>query len=146
MIVISTIYRLELAFSIGGAAMFTFILTPSLFRGFDRDLAGRIVGLLFPGYFHWGLVCGGIALICLLLTKPKRWLIATVIIAAMLLITSVQAYIIEHRAAELKKEIPSFVTTPADHPLRQEFKKLHGISAACNLSVIAGGIILIILR
>ncbi len=139
------IYRLALAFWVGGAALFTFVLTPTLFKGLDRDMAGNIVGLLFPGYFRWGLICGGIALICLLLSKRPHMLTSALIIAAMLAVTSLQAFVIEPRAAAIKKEIPSFVTTPDDHPLRQQFRKLHGISAACNLSVIGGGIALIIL-
>lgn len=141
----SAIYRLALAFWVGGAALFTFVLTPTLFKGLDRDLAGNIVGLLFPGYFRWGLICGGIALVCLLLGKRPHMLTSALIIAAMLAVTSLQAFVIEPRAAAIKKEIPSFVTTPDDHPLRQQFRKLHGISAACNLSVIGGGIALIIL-
>ena len=63
----------------------------------------------------------------------------------MLAIASAQAFIIEPRAAKLKKEIGSFETTAADNPLRKQFRKLHGISAAGNLAVIAGGVLLIVL-
>ena len=102
----SAIYRLALAFWVGGAALFTFVLTPTLFKGLDRDMAGNIVGLLFPGYFRWGLICGGIALICLLLGKRPHMLTSALIIAAMLTVTSLQAFVIEPRAAAIKKEIP----------------------------------------
>jgi len=142
---LSIVYRLLIAFWVGGAALFTFVLTPTLFKSYDRDLAGNIVGVLFPGYFKVGLICGVLALGCLLFTREKRWLASSLIIVAMLVITSLQAFVIEPKAAALKKEIPSFVTTPSDHPLRQQFKKLHGISAAGNLGVIGGGIALIIL-
>lgn len=67
------------------------------------------------------------------------------ILTLMLTLTAIQAFFIEPRAAALKKEIPSFVTTPKEDPLRREFSRLHGISAVCNLSVIAGGVVLIIL-
>ncbi len=142
---LSILYRLLITFWVGGAALFTFVLTPTLFRSFDRDTAGTIVGVLFPGYFKWGLICGVLALGCLLFTREKRWLASSIIIVAMLVVTSLQAFVIEPRAAALKKEIPSFITTPADHPLRQQFKKLHGLSAAGNLGVIGGGIALLIL-
>ncbi len=56
------LYRLAIACWIGGASLFTFVLTPIIFKSFDRDMAGRIVGALFPGYFKWGLLCGVIAL------------------------------------------------------------------------------------
>ena len=63
----------------------------------------------------------------------------------MLALTSFGAFYIEPRAAALKKEIPSFVTTPKDHPLRKEFARLHGISAVSNLAVFGGGVALVIL-
>jgi uncharacterized membrane protein len=143
---LAVLYRLAVAFWTGGAALFTFILTPAIFARYDRDQAGAIVGVLFPGYFRWGLVCGAVALACLLLAPKRRFKVASaVIIVAMLAATAYQSFVIEPRAAQLKREIPSFVTTPADDPLRQEFRKLHGISAASNLGVIGGGVALLIL-
>ena len=56
--IITIIYRLAVAFWVGGVAIFTFVLTPILFKTQARDLAGTIVGVLFPGYFRWGLACG----------------------------------------------------------------------------------------
>ena len=142
---LSIVYRLLIAFWAGGAALFTFVLTPTLFKSFDRDMAGNIVGVLFPGYFKWGLICGILAVGCLLFVRGKSWFASTIIIVVMLVVTSLQAFVIEPKAAALKKDIPSFVTTPVDHPLRQQFKKLHAVSAISNLGVIGGGIALIIL-
>jgi hypothetical protein len=139
------IYHLAVTCWLGGAALFTFVLTPTLFKSYSRDIAGGIVGVLFPGYFQWGLACGVIALLCLLLTRGRQIMVPAILLAIMLIITATQAFIIEPRAAELKRQIPSFETTPPDHPLRVRFRKLHGISAAANLAVIGGGIILVIL-
>jgi hypothetical protein len=143
--VLTVIYRLAISLWFGGAALFTFALTPILFRSESRDTAGRIVGLLFPSYFRWGLACGVIALICRLIVNGKSQPLAAIVLVVMLLITSYQAFSIEPRAAELKRQIPSFETTPKDHPLRREFSKLHGVSAVCNLVVIAGGAVLVVL-
>ncbi len=137
--------RLAIAFWVGGASLFTFVLTPIIFTRLPRDQAGVIVGHLFPAYFRWGLACGAIALITRFLLKGKEGVAATLILCAMLCLTSFQAFYIEPRAVALKKEIPSFESTPKDHPARKAFGKLHGISAVCNLSVIAGGIALIVL-
>ena len=143
---ISTIiFRLSIALWFGGASLFTFVLTPSLFKSYNRDLAGGIVGVLFPGYFKWGLACGGIALVSLFFARGRHTVASASIIAIMLVITAVQAFVIEPKAAELKKSIPSFVTTPPDHPQRAQFRKLHGISAAGNLGVIGGGLALVFL-
>lgn len=142
---VSLLYRFSVAFWAGGIAIFTFVLTPILFRSLPRDQAGNIVGILFPGYFRWGLACGAISLVTLLFLRDRAFVTKLVIILAMLAITSVQAFVIEPRAAALKKEIPSFETTSKDHPLRRQFSKLHGISAVCNLSVFGGGAVLLIL-
>ena len=50
------LYRLAIACWVGGASLFTFVLTPTIFKSYNRDIAGGIVGVLFPGYFKWGLV------------------------------------------------------------------------------------------
>ena len=140
------LYRLAIACWIGGACLFTFVLTPTIFKSYNRDMAGGIVGVLFPGYFKWGLACGVVALAAVLISSTiKHKTIAAVIIAVMLAITSVQAFVIEPRAAALKKEIPSFETTAQENPLRVRFRKLHGVSAVSNLVVIGGGIALIVL-
>lgn len=142
---VTVIYRLAVSLWLGGAALFTFVLTPILFRSESRDVAGRIVGLLFPGYFRWGLACGIVALICRVILSGKGVVPSSAIIGAMLLLSSFQAFYIEPKAAELKRQIVSFETTSKDDPLRKEFAKLHGVSAVCNLTVIAGGVILVIL-
>jgi len=142
---VTVIYRLAVALWLGGAALFTFVLTPMLFRHESRDVAGRIVGLFFPGYFRWGLACGLVAIICRVILSGKGMVPAALIIGAMLLLSSFQAFYIEPKAAALKRGIVSFETTSKDDPLRRAFAKLHGVSAACNLSVIAGGVVLVIL-
>lgn len=142
---IPVLYRLALSFWIGGVALFTFVLTPILFKTQPRDLAGRIVGVLFPGYFRWGLACGAVALVCLLLQRGRHFIPALVLLVLMLAATSFQALVIEPKAAALKGQIGSFETTPKDDPRRQEFSRLHAVSAVCNLTVFAGGVVLIIL-
>jgi hypothetical protein len=140
------LYRLTVACWVGGTSLFTFVLTPAIFKSYNRDMAGGIVGVLFPGYFRWGLVCGVVALATILMSSTVKYkTAAVVIIAAMTVITSLQAFVIEPKAVALKKAIPSFEITPREDPLRVQFRKLHGVSAVSNLAVIGGGIALIIL-
>lgn len=142
---VGMLYQLAIAFWAGGYALFTFVLTPMLFKAENRDSAGRIVGILFPGYFRWGLACGAVALLCRLVMRGGRLEIITGILVVMLSITAFQAFHVEPKAAEIKRGIASFETTPKDDPLRREFSRLHGISAVCNLTVIVGGIVLVLL-
>ena len=143
--ILSVIYRLAIAFWVGGVAIFTFVLTPIIFKSFDRDMAGKIVGFVFPAYFRWGLACGLIGIVTLLILRGRNFIPSLVIILLMFSLSAFGAFYIEPKAAALKREIPSFVTTPKDHPLRKEFSKLHGISAVCNLAVFGGGVALVIL-
>jgi len=53
---LSIIYRLLIAFWVGGAALFTFILTPTLFKSFDRDMAVTLWDI--SRLFQMGLICG----------------------------------------------------------------------------------------
>lgn len=142
---IDMLYRLAVSLWAGGNAIFTLMLTPILFKTESRDVAGRIVGNLFPGYFRWGLACGVIALICRLAGRGLEPRLPVILLTAMLALTSFQAFYVEPRAAELKRQIGSFEATGKEHPLRREFSKLHGVSAVCNLTVLAGGVLLVVL-
>lgn len=139
------LYRLAIALWAGGNAIFTLVLTPILFKTEGRDTAARIVGSFFPGYFRWGLACGVVALLCRLLAASGGSKTPALLLVAMLAVTSFQAFYVEPRAAELKRQIGSFETTTKEHPLRRQFAKLHGISAVCNLLVLAGGLVLVVL-
>jgi hypothetical protein len=138
-------YQLAIALWAGGNAIFTFILTPILFRTESRDTAARIVGNLFPGYFRWGLACGVIAVVCRLIGRGVDLKLPMVILVVMLAVTSFQAFYLEPRIAELKLKIGSFETTSKEDPLRKEFSKLHAVSAVCNLTVLTGGVVLVVL-
>jgi hypothetical protein len=139
------ILRLAVSFWVGGVAIFTFVLTPIIFKVNDRDTAGRIVGTLFPGYFKWGLACGAIGLFSILLARGKNFITILILLIVMLSATAFQAFYVEPRAAELKREIPSFITTQKDDPLRKAFSRLHAVSAICNLAVFGSGVIIIVL-
>ena len=98
-------YHLAISCWLGGMTLFTFVLTPTLFASYSRDIAGNIVGILFPGYFRFSLVCGAVALLCQLIRRGRFAAASLCIIGVMLLLTAVQAYVIEPRAAALKRSI-----------------------------------------
>ena len=139
------LYRLAVSLWAGGNAIFSLLLTPILFKTEGRDIAARIVGNLFPAYFRWGIVCGVVALVCRLTGRGFDAKLPVIVLVCMLAVTSFQAFYVEPHAAELKRQIGSFETTSKDHPLRKEFSKLHGVSAVCNLTVLAGGLFLVVL-
>ena len=144
---LTAILRLAVSLWFGGVALFTFVLTPLIFQNETRDVAGRIVGYLFPGYFRLGLGCGLVALAALMALgdRQRHFRVVGALLVVMTVATALQTWYIEPKAAALKRQIPSFATTPKDHPLRRQFSRLHGVSAVCNLVVCAGGVVLVVL-
>lgn len=143
------LYSFTLSLWVGGMMIFTFIITPVIFKAHGRDMAGKIVGHLFPFYFLYNLCLSGIALfLVFLMGRTTKW---ASIIAMVLLITAVVINIVHivfflPKMEDLKTGIASFETTPKDHPLRQQFNRLHGISAILNLSLLVEGIALLVLH
>jgi uncharacterized membrane protein len=142
-------YTLALSLWTGGMALFTFIVTPAIFRSYGRDQAGEIVGRLFPGYFLFCLSLSAVALLLVFLLgadlagRPFRaslfLLVAAVIVNAYVLFS------LHPRTVAVKGAVASFERTAPDSPARQEFRKLHGISAVLNLGLLVDGIALLAL-
>ena len=142
-------YTLLLALWTGGIALFTFIVTPAIFRSYGRDMAGEIVGRLFPGYFLFCLVVSAAALVLFFLvgadqaSRPFRaslfLLVAAVIINAYVLFS------LHPRTVAVKQQVASFERAAPDSPARKEFRTLHGISAALNLVLLLDGAALLLL-
>lgn len=143
-----SLYTLTLALWVGGVTLFTFIATPVIFRSFGRDLAGEIVGKLFPGYFLYNFILVVLALALIFLfgcdrTMPAFRLSFLVLVAAIV----VNGYIVfklHPQMQQVKQEIASFEREPADSAARKKFRSLHGISAVLNLLHLAGGVTLLV--
>ncbi|MBC8412092.1 DUF4149 domain-containing protein [bacterium] len=140
-------YNLILSLWIGGISIFTFIMTPVIFRDFERDMAGKIVGKLFPGYFLYNIILSVLALILIffirsLLTKFGFKLSMILIICAVIINLFV-AFKLHPEIVKVKAEIHSFEVLPDDSPLRKQFGKLHAVSATMNLLLLADGITLL---
>ncbi len=143
------LYNLTLSLWTGGISLFTFIVTPLLFMSFERDMAGKIVGNLFPGYFTYNLILSVLALILLvpqhsLLTKIN-FKLSLILVVCALIINIFIAYILHPHMKQIKQDIPS-IEAPADNtPHRKRFRKLHALSASLNLLLLADGITLLVL-
>lgn len=146
--VASAIYRLALAFWVGGMSAFTFVVTPVIFRTQTRDSAGKIVGALFPVYFRFCLVVTAAALVARaaagIAFSGARQLAGTFLIAFCLAIVSYHTFGLAPRMEAVRETVVSMEAAPEEDPVRQEFSRLHGISMTLNLVVIAGGTVLIL--
>jgi putative copper export protein len=141
------LYNLVLAFWVGGIAIFTFIVTPAIFRSYGRDMAGEIVGKLFPGYFLYNLflAASGLALFFLVADTPARkiyWSSLLLLVCA-LIINAFIVFKLHPETIKAKQAIASFERISPDSPERRHFAKLHALSAVLNLVLFAEGVALL---
>ena len=140
-------YNFILSLWIGGMSVFTFIITPVIFKAYDRDMAGKIVGELFPSYFIFTLVVSVVALLLLAVVRPLfiSWgfKLSMILVVIAILINIVTVVKLHPDMKKVKQEIHSFEAPADDSPLRKKFGKLHAVSAVLNLLVLADGIALL---
>lgn len=143
----SAAYRLALALWVGGMAVFTFVMTPAIFRSYGRDAAGAIVGTMMPVYFRYSVALVCAALVARVLAGQAgpggRRLLGSALLASALVVSSWHAFVLLPRIEAVKGSVPSFETTPKDDPARREFSRLHGLSMAMNLLLMAEGVVLV---
>lgn len=144
-----SLYNLILALWVGGIALFTFIVTPVIFRSFGRDLAGKIVGELFPGYFLYNLVLATLALFLFFIVagdQPRTayWL-SLLLLTTALIINVFIVFKLHPDTVRVKHAVTSFEREPPDSPVRKRFAKLHAASAVLNLMLLADGIALLVI-
>jgi uncharacterized membrane protein len=144
-----SLYTLLLALWVGGISLFTFIVTPEIFRSYARDAAGEIVGRLFPGYFLFTLVLSVLVLLVLPLVRQSfgnasfRW---SIILAVIAVFINVFIFFKLHpQMRQLKQEIRSFESQQVDAPARTTFRKLHAVSMTLNLILLADGVTLLLI-
>ena len=141
-------YTLVLALWVGGMAIFTFVVTPMIFKSYPRDMAGEIVGKLFPGYFWYNLVLAAAALILFLIMANDQsrlpYQLSLICVTTALLINLFIVFKLHPDAVRIKQQVTSFERESPDSPSRTQFRKLHGISAVLNLILIAEGIALLV--
>ena len=143
------LYLLLLGAWTGGMFMFTFVVTPVIFKSFDRDLAGSIVGRLFPGYFFFTLVIAALAAALLFFAWSARagaaFRASLVLVVVALLIALYTNFSLHPRMQSVNQEIASFERIPPDHASRQAFRKLHIQGAILNLALLVDGVALLAL-
>ena len=142
-------YNLFLSLWVGGIAIFTFLTTPAIFGSFERDMAGKIVGQLFPGYFAYLLVLSVLALIIILLLRSQfrrsGFKFSMILVVFALVLNLFVAFWLHPEIRKVKQEIHSFETIADDSALRKLFGRFHAVSASLNLLVLADGVALLVI-
>ena len=143
-----SLYTLVLSLWIGGIAIFTFIVTPVIFKAYGRNMAGEIVGHIFPGYFLYNLILAAAALVLFFLLATERTTFAgrlsLALLAAALIVNFFIAFKLHPAAIKAKHEVASFEREAPDSLARKKFSRLHALSATLNLLLLADGITLLL--
>jgi uncharacterized membrane protein len=146
----SIVYSFLLALWTGGMFIFTFLVTPVIFQSFGRDAAGEIVGKLFPYYFPYNLLLSVLALIIFLLFLGMRGKIQNKIIVILLtaavVINIFVTFKLHPDITIVKQQISTFETQTDESPARDQFRKMHGLSAILNILLLLDGTALLILN
>jgi uncharacterized membrane protein len=133
---------------VGAGLFLSFAVAPGAFAVLAaREQAGAIVGMALGRLHLYGLAAGAIYIAAALLLEPRPAVLlrpAAVLVVVMLLLTLVSQYGVTPRMAELRAEMAaahgSIDQTPAEHPLRQRFGRLHGVSSALELVILLAGV------
>jgi uncharacterized membrane protein len=143
-----SLYTIVLSLWVGGMALFTFIVTPVIFRSFGRDTAGGIVGKLFPGYFFYNLAASALALVLFFLLAGDQSAavrrLSLVLLTTALLANAFITFKLHPEAVRIKQEVTSFERESPDSPARKKFSRLHAMSALLNLFLLADGVALLV--
>jgi hypothetical protein len=143
-------YNFILALWSGGMVIFTFLVTPVIFQSFGKDTAGEIVGKLFPYYFPYTLVLSVLALIVFLLFigiwGKIQNKITVILLAAAVFINIFITFKLYPDITSIKQQIATFETQADASPARDQFKKMHGVSALLNILLLLDGAALLILN
>jgi len=146
----SIVYSFLLALWAGGMFIFTFLVTPVIFQSYGRDTAGEIVGKLFPYYFPYTLALSVLALMIFLLFFGIRGKIQNkitiILLAAAVFINIFITFKLHPDITSVKQQITTFETQTDASPARDQFRKMHGVSALLNILLLLDGTALLILN
>ncbi len=140
---IQFIHLLSLVCWLGAIIFFSFVAAPAIFRKLDRATAGEVVGVLFPGYYMMGYICGGLAVLTLFLGAEQVSVGKWVALGIMIFCTVIARAVINPKAKVLKAEMKDTTVGKEKEQLEAKFKKYHRISVQLNVVVLLAGLYLL---
>jgi len=137
-----TLFWLALAVWLGEIVFFSFVVAPSVF-GVVPEVAGQVVGAIFPRYYALGAGAGVIALVAAAALRgatsaTRSWSAIVAMLVVMLVATLYAGRVIEPRARALR---PQLHTEPVDVAVRAEFDRIHRRAVQLNGAVLLLGIV-----
>ena len=150
MTVLTVLYGVSLTMWVGGMVMASAIVTPVVFKVLAPDDAGRFLGLFFPRYYRFGIICGLVAAGTLLARLAGRhfWpssLVQEAGIGTMVLLTVYAGYGLHPKIRRLKAVMHSPATSASEKVDAQNaFVRLHRQSMHVNGLTLLVGLLMVI--
>ncbi len=138
-----TLFWLALVVWLGEIVFFSFVVAPSVFGAFPKEVAGQVVGAIFPRYYAVGVVAGVIALGAAIVLRggtsaTRGWSAIVAMLVIMIAATLYAGRVVEPRARALR---PQLRAEPVDAAVRAEFDRLHRLAVQLNGTVLLLGVV-----
>lgn len=132
---------------IGGIVFFSFIASPSVFKLLPRELAGQVVGDIFPKYHLLGYISCIVALGCLLGLRQlgTRQAVgrAAFIIALMGMVQVTMGMVIGPQVTTARDAAKTAPAGSEQDRLEKKFRSLHAVSMIFNLLLLILGLVFV---
>ncbi|MBI5642698.1 MAG: DUF4149 domain-containing protein [Deltaproteobacteria bacterium] len=141
------IFLTSLVVWMGMLIFFTFFVAPSIFKVLPRELAGDLVGDIFPKYWMIGYIAGILTLASLIgmsIIEKAFPAIRIAILALMTAITFYSGLVLFERARAVMVEVKASSDPVKKEELRKNFKKIHIESAVLNMAVMISGLAVVL--
>ncbi|HEO65149.1 MAG TPA: DUF4149 domain-containing protein [Spirochaetes bacterium] len=128
---------------VGEITFFSFVAAPAIFGTLNKEMSGKVVGIIFPKYYLIGIICGLLAIgtsFFMGVQRVRLEQIKIVILFVMLLLTLTAGLYILPKAREIKTELSATVEETKKVLLRKKFSQTHLISVILNVLVLIGGL------
>ncbi len=142
------LHLLSLVVWLGSMIFLVVIGAPSIFKVLPRESAGDVLGEIFPKYWIMGYICGGAALVTVILLSLKERLYPWGKIGLLVLMTALTLYLglaVASKAREVRLQIRTVEDTLQKETLKKEFRYLHMKSVALNVVILICGLIVLFL-
>lgn len=141
------VHRLLLGIWLGALLCFGAVVAPTLFKVLTPGQAGQVVRRVLPVLDGYGAIAGVVLLAVGWVVEgaPRgRARLRVGALAGATLAAWVSLFVVTPRMSELRAQAADQISElPADHPLRREFGKLHGVSSSLSLAaLLLGGVAL----
>ena len=148
LVAVKYIHLLSITIWIGSVIFFSFVATPSIFKTFDRKMAGDIVGAIFPKYFMLTEAAIFVALVTLVFTGLKIGVTSAMKVGLVLLVSafavaSVSGFYVGPKARAVKEQYRAATDETKIAELKKSFGKLHGVSMVLNIFNLLIGLTLV---